>query len=103
MPLRSDCLPQRGTFDAVYATYVKAPFFLMAALAPAMAERRAGAIVSVSTMVADFGMDGMARYGSSKAALELLTNAWAAEFGPRGVRVKASSPAQPGPRGPPAW
>jgi len=43
-------------------------------------------------MVAQFGVDGMALYGSSKAALELLTKAWAAEFGPLGVRVNAVSP-----------
>jgi NAD(P)-dependent dehydrogenase (short-subunit alcohol dehydrogenase family) len=81
-----------ATFDAVYALNVKAPWFLVAALAPAMAERGSGAIVNVSTMVAQFGADGMALYGSSKAALELLTKAWAAEFGPRGVRVNAISP-----------
>ena len=58
-----------------------------------MAERGAGAIVDVSTMVAQFGVDGMALYGSSKAALELLTKAWAAEFGPKGVQsVNAISP-----------
>jgi NAD(P)-dependent dehydrogenase (short-subunit alcohol dehydrogenase family) len=34
----------------------------------------------------------MALYGSSKAALTLLTKAWAAEFGPSGVRVNAVSP-----------
>jgi NAD(P)-dependent dehydrogenase (short-subunit alcohol dehydrogenase family) len=81
-----------ATFDAVYALNVKAPWFLVAALAPSMAERGSGAIVNVSTMVAQFGMDGMALYGSTKAALELLTKAWSAEFGPRGVRVNAVSP-----------
>ncbi|MCX4451788.1 SDR family oxidoreductase [Streptomyces sp. NBC_01340] len=35
------------------------------------------------------GYSGMALYGSSKAALNLLTKAWAAEYGPRGVRVNA--------------
>ena len=34
----------------------------------------------------------MALYGSSKAALTLLTKAWSAEFGPSGVRVNAVSP-----------
>jgi NAD(P)-dependent dehydrogenase (short-subunit alcohol dehydrogenase family) len=34
----------------------------------------------------------MALYGSSKAALTLLTKSWAAEFGPSGVRVNAVSP-----------
>ena len=57
-----------------------------------MAERGSGAIVNVTTMVADFGVDGMALYGSTKAALTLLTKAWAAEFGPAGVRVNAVSP-----------
>jgi len=80
--------------DAVYDLNVKAPFYLVAALAPGMAERGHGAIVNVSTMVADYGAAGMALYGSSKAALNLLTRAWAAEFGPRGVRVNA---VQPGP------
>ena len=81
-----------ATFDTIYGLNVKVPYFLVAALAPAMAQRGAGAIVNVSTMVAQFGLDGMALYGSSKAALELLTKAWAAEFGPKGVRVNAVSP-----------
>jgi NAD(P)-dependent dehydrogenase (short-subunit alcohol dehydrogenase family) len=81
-----------ATFDTIYTLNVKAPYFLVAALAPAMAERGAGAIVNFSTMVAQFGLNGMALYGSSKAALELLTKAWAAEFGPLGVRVNAVSP-----------
>ncbi|HEY4017463.1 MAG TPA: SDR family NAD(P)-dependent oxidoreductase [Pseudonocardiaceae bacterium] len=79
-------------FEAVYATNVRAPFYLVAELAPAMAARGHGAIVNVSTMVAKFGQAGMALYGSSKAALELLTKSWAAEFGPSGVRVNAVSP-----------
>jgi NAD(P)-dependent dehydrogenase (short-subunit alcohol dehydrogenase family) len=43
-------------------------------------------------MVAQVGLSGMALYGSSKAALVLLTKAWAAEYGPSGVRVNAVSP-----------
>jgi NAD(P)-dependent dehydrogenase (short-subunit alcohol dehydrogenase family) len=79
-------------FDEVYAVNVRAPFFLVAALAPAMAERGSGAIVNVSTMVATNGMAQMAVYGSSKAALQLLTKSWAAEFAASGVRVNAVSP-----------
>ena len=78
--------------DAVAAVNVKAPFLLVAALAPVMAAKGSGAIVNISTMVANFGMPGMALYGSSKAALQLLTKSWAAEFGPHGVRVNAVSP-----------
>jgi NAD(P)-dependent dehydrogenase (short-subunit alcohol dehydrogenase family) len=80
------------TFDEVYALNVKAPYFLVAELAPLMAQRGKGAIVNVSTMVADYGAAGMSLYGSSKAAINLLTKAWAAEYGPKGVRVNAVSP-----------
>ena len=79
-------------FDATYNLNVRVPFVLVAELAPAMAARGHGAIVNISTMVAAFGLNGMALYGSSKAALNLLTKAWAAEFGPSGVRVNAVSP-----------
>jgi NAD(P)-dependent dehydrogenase (short-subunit alcohol dehydrogenase family) len=79
-------------FDQVFAVNVKAPFFLVAELAPAMAKRGHGAIVNVTTMVAEFGAPEMALYGSSKAALVLLTKSWAAEYGPAGVRVNAVSP-----------
>lgn len=74
-------------FDGVFSLNVKAPYFLVAELAPLMAERGKGAIVNISTMVADYGAPGMSLYGSSKAAINLLTKTWAAEYGPRGVRV----------------
>lgn len=60
-------------FDATFA--INVTFFLVAELAPAMAARGKGAIVNVTTMVAGFGSAGMAMYGSSKAALSLLTKA----------------------------
>src|ERR1700719_703324 len=79
-------------FDRVFSTNVKAPYFLVAVLAPLMAERGKGAIVNLSTMAADYGAPGMSLYGSSKAAINLLTKTWAAEYGPKGVRVNAVSP-----------
>ena len=60
-------------FDWVYDVNVKVPFFLVAELAPKMAGRGYGSIVNVTTMVAEFGAPQMALYGSSKAALVLLT------------------------------
>src|SRR5213080_2758231 len=79
-------------FDSVYSLNVKVPYFLVAELAPLMAKRGKGAIVNVSTMVADYGAAGMSLYGSSKAAINLLTKAWAAEYGPSGVRVNTVTP-----------
>ena len=79
-------------FDETFAVNVKVPFFLVASLAPAMAERGWGSIVNVSTMVASFGQPGMGLYGASRAALELLTKTWAAEYGGQGVRVNAVAP-----------
>jgi NAD(P)-dependent dehydrogenase (short-subunit alcohol dehydrogenase family) len=76
----------------VFEVNVTAPFQLTAALAPAMAANGGGAIVNVSTMVATFGIPGMAAYSASKAALEVLTKVWAAEYGAQGVRVNAVAP-----------
>src|SRR5437016_3371895 len=79
-------------FEHVYALNVKVPYFLVAELAPLMAKGGKGAIVNLSTMAADYGAPGMSLYGSSKAAINLLTKAWTAEYGPSGVRVNAVSP-----------
>jgi NAD(P)-dependent dehydrogenase (short-subunit alcohol dehydrogenase family) len=53
--------------------------FLVAALAPKIAARGGGSIINVSTMVASYGQPGLAAYGASRAAIELLTKAWAAD------------------------
>jgi NAD(P)-dependent dehydrogenase (short-subunit alcohol dehydrogenase family) len=79
-------------FDRVFSLNVKAPYFLVAELAPLMAKKGKGAIVNLSTMAADYGAPGMSLYGSSKAAINLLTKTWTAEYGPSGVRVNAVSP-----------
>jgi NAD(P)-dependent dehydrogenase (short-subunit alcohol dehydrogenase family) len=81
-----------ATFDTTYAINVKGPFFLTAALAPLMAERGSGKIINITTMVAHVGEPTMSLYGSTKAALTLLTKSWATELGPRGVNVNAIAP-----------
>jgi len=75
-------------FDALFASNVRAPFLLVAAVGPAMARRGAGSIVNVSSMAGRIGLNGAAAYGASKAALESMTRAWAVEFSPT-VRVNA--------------
>ncbi|MFJ6988433.1 MULTISPECIES: SDR family NAD(P)-dependent oxidoreductase [unclassified Streptomyces] len=91
-------------FDRVYAVNVKAPFFLTAAVAPVMAESGGGVIVNLGSWIARLGVPVGALYSSTKGAMETLTRAWAAEFGPRGVRVNAISPGvvqEPAPEGEP--
>jgi NAD(P)-dependent dehydrogenase (short-subunit alcohol dehydrogenase family) len=81
-----------GTGGPTAGTNLKAPFYLVANIAPAMAARGTGAIVNVSTLAAEVALPGLSVYGASKAALDLLTKSWAAEFGPAGVRVNSVSP-----------
>jgi NAD(P)-dependent dehydrogenase (short-subunit alcohol dehydrogenase family) len=79
------------SFDEVYAVNVKAPYFLTGAIGPVMAEAGAGAIINLGSWIARLGIPS-ALYSSTKGAVETLTKAWAAEFGPAGVRVNAISP-----------
>jgi NAD(P)-dependent dehydrogenase (short-subunit alcohol dehydrogenase family) len=81
-----------GTYDAIFASNVRAAYYLVAALAPAMAERGKGSIISISSMAAQVGLPGGAAYSATKVALEAMTRAWAAEFSPSGVRVNAVAP-----------
>jgi NAD(P)-dependent dehydrogenase (short-subunit alcohol dehydrogenase family) len=81
-----------ATFDALFASNVRATYFLVAALAPRMVERGAGSIINVGSMVGQIGVAGAAAYGATKAAQAALARAWAAEFSPRGVRVNAVAP-----------
>ncbi len=80
------------TFDRVYGVNVKAPFFLTAALVPGMVEAGGGAVVNLGSWIARLGVPMGSLYSSTKGAVETLTRAWVAEFGPLGVRVNAVSP-----------
>jgi NAD(P)-dependent dehydrogenase (short-subunit alcohol dehydrogenase family) len=79
-------------FDRQFAINTRAPFLLVAALAPGMVARGGGAVVTVSSSAATSPAPLGTAYGASKAAVELLTRSWAVEFGAQGVRVNAVSP-----------
>jgi NAD(P)-dependent dehydrogenase (short-subunit alcohol dehydrogenase family) len=81
-----------SAFDKMFASNVRAPFILVAALAPRMAARGRGSIVSLSSMAGGVGIVGGAAYGATKASLEAMTRAWAAEYSASGVRVNAIAP-----------
>ncbi|WP_306205714.1 SDR family NAD(P)-dependent oxidoreductase [Actinoplanes sp. RD1] len=78
-------------FDRHLAINTRAPFQLVAALAPGMAARGRGAIVNISSTAATSVAPVGAAYGASKAALETLTRYWATEFGGAGLRVNGVS------------
>jgi NAD(P)-dependent dehydrogenase (short-subunit alcohol dehydrogenase family) len=81
-----------SALDRMLASNVRAPFILVATLAPGMAARGHGSIVSVSSMAGAVGLVGGAAYGATKASLEAMTRAWAAEYSASGVRVNAIAP-----------
>jgi NAD(P)-dependent dehydrogenase (short-subunit alcohol dehydrogenase family) len=83
---------EMASFDAMFAANVRAAFVLVAGFAPSMVARGTGSIINISSMAGRLGLAGGAAYGASKAALASLTQAWAAEYSPRGVRVNAVAP-----------
>ena len=60
-------------FDLVMQVDLRAPLLAMLAVLPGMKERRAGAIVNVSSVAALNYFPGLMAYGMAKAALEHLT------------------------------
>jgi len=78
--------------DAMLTVNIRAPHVLVAELAPAMADRGSGVIVTIGSWMASVGSPFAALYTATKAADEQLTRSWAAEFGPHGVRVNAVAP-----------
>ncbi len=78
--------------QALWATNIRAPHVLVAALAPRMAERGHGSVVNIGSWMARVGVPNKGLYPATKAAIEQLTRAWAAEYGPSGVRVNTVAP-----------
>ncbi|MEO3434664.1 SDR family oxidoreductase [Inquilinus sp. CAU 1745] len=72
---------------------VTAPFRLIRAVLPGMAERRAGSIINVASVASSItGVAGRAAYGASKAAMIGLTKAVARDFIRSAVRCNALCP-----------
>jgi NAD(P)-dependent dehydrogenase (short-subunit alcohol dehydrogenase family) len=83
------------TFDQLITANVRAPYLLVAGIAPKMAARGSGSIINLSSMagqIGQIGLAGGAAYGATKAMLASMTRSWAAEFSPAGVRVNAIAP-----------
>jgi NAD(P)-dependent dehydrogenase (short-subunit alcohol dehydrogenase family) len=79
-------------WDAVLRTNVTGAFLLCRAALPHLLERR-GSIVAVSSAAAFQAGPESVAYCTSKAALVMLVQCLAVDFGPQGVRANAVCPA----------
>lgn len=82
----------RAEFDRHYAVNVAGPFFLLATALPLLRPSADAAVVNISSSVGSIIKPGNALYGSTKAALEYLTRAWAYELAADGIRVNCIAP-----------
>jgi NAD(P)-dependent dehydrogenase (short-subunit alcohol dehydrogenase family) len=84
-------------FDSLFATNVRAPFFLVQQLLPVLGEGSSIVVVSslgARSVVGKSGLENpsILAYASTKGALETLVRNWAAILGPSGIRVNAVAP-----------
>jgi NAD(P)-dependent dehydrogenase (short-subunit alcohol dehydrogenase family) len=82
----------RNVFDQHYAVNVAGPFFLLAAALEALRVSPSAAVVNISSSVGSIVKPGSMLYGSTKAALEYLTRAWAYELAEDRIRVNCIAP-----------
>jgi NAD(P)-dependent dehydrogenase (short-subunit alcohol dehydrogenase family) len=75
-----------------YGTHVQAFFVLGRALAPGMIAAGGGRIIAISSTAGLSAQWAHGAYGSAKAALQMLTQVMAIEWGPRGVRANVICP-----------
>jgi NAD(P)-dependent dehydrogenase (short-subunit alcohol dehydrogenase family) len=76
----------------VYDVNVFGAWGMVKAVLPHMRAARAGLIVNVSSMAGRMTFPGLGAYGSSKFALEGLSESWRHELRPFGIRVVAVEP-----------
>jgi NAD(P)-dependent dehydrogenase (short-subunit alcohol dehydrogenase family) len=93
-PLRPLLDTECEDFARVLEVNLLGPFRLSKALAGGMALRRRGIIVNISSDAAISAYPNWGAYGVSKAALDHLTRAWAAELAGSGVIAVSADPGE---------
>jgi 2-deoxy-D-gluconate 3-dehydrogenase len=71
---------------------LRAPLLLSQRLVPKMIEQRRGKVINISSVAGVLAPEGHGAYSASKAGLNLLTQAMAAEWGPFNIQANAVAP-----------
>jgi 3-oxoacyl-[acyl-carrier protein] reductase len=77
-------------FDNLFAVNVRAPYFLVQQLLPALC--KGSNIVFTSSLAARASVGTLSAYGATKGAIDTLVKHFASALGPRGIRVNAIAP-----------
>jgi dehydrogenase/reductase SDR family protein 4 len=79
-------------FDKMIEINLKSAFRLIKAVAPGMCDRGSGSIINIASIAGLRPQRHSLLYSMTKAALIMMTQSYALELGPRGVRVNAIAP-----------
>jgi dehydrogenase/reductase SDR family protein 4 len=79
-------------FDKMVEVNLKSTFRLTRLVAPGMCERGWGSIINIASIAGLRPQFQSLLYSMTKAAMMMLTESYALELGPRGVRVNAIAP-----------
>lgn len=77
-------------FDRLFAVNVRAPFFLVQQLLPALCS--GSSIILLSSLAAHASVGTLSAYAATKGAIDTLVKHFAAALGERGIRVNAVAP-----------
>lgn len=83
---------EEAKFDKMIEINLKSAFRLTQAVAPGMCARGAGSIINIASIAGIRPQYEGMLYSMTKAALIMMTQSYALELGPRGVRVNAIAP-----------
>ena len=81
-----------GQFDKMVDVNLKSTYRLMRLVAPGMCERGLGSIINIASIAGMRPQFHGLLYSMTKAALIMMTQSYALELGPKGVRVNAIAP-----------